>query len=105
MYAGRIVEQGEVVDVFERSQHPYTRGLLRSVPNLSRERKSELPTIEGVVPSLIDPPAGCRFADRCWWRTERPAAEQQRCLDEDPLPRMVGTGGVACHFPLEASDR
>ena len=103
MYAGRIVEQGEVVDVFERCQHPYTRGLLRSVPTLSRARKSDLPTIEGVVPSLVDPPSGCRFVDRCGRRMERNAAEQQHCVNDDPQPRAVERGRVACHFPLEAT--
>ena len=56
MYAGRVVEQAGVVDIFERSRHPYTRGLLRSIPQKGRANKAELPTIEGVVPSLLNPP-------------------------------------------------
>ena len=51
MYAGRIVEQAGVVDIFKRSSHPYTKGLLRSLPQKGRGKKAELPTIEGVVPS------------------------------------------------------
>ena len=97
MYAGRVVEQGDVVDIFERSKHPYTKGLLRSIPRKGTTRKSELPTIEGVVPSLLDPPQGCRFAERCWHRPKLSEVDQRRCVDEDPAP---GADGVACHFPL-----
>ena len=97
MYAGRVVEQGDVVDIFERSKHPYTRGLLRSIPRRGTPRKSELPTIEGVVPSLLDPPEGCRFADRCAHRSELSEVDQGRCFTEEP---SLGTERVACHFPL-----
>ena len=102
MYAGRIVELGEVVHLFERSEHPYTKGLLRSIPRKGLSRKSELPTIEGVVPSLIDPPEGCRFAERCWRRTELSAAEQERCLTEAPTLDRKEQSLAACHFPVGA---
>jgi oligopeptide/dipeptide ABC transporter ATP-binding protein len=102
MYAGRIVEQGNVVDLFERSRHPYTTGLLRSIPKKDTPRKSDLPTIEGVVPSLLDPPSGCRFAERCWHRHELRELERSRCVEEDP---PLGQDRVACHFPLEAASR
>ena len=102
MYAGRIVELGEVVHLFERSEHPYTKGLLRSIPRKGLSRKSELPTIEGVVPSLIDPPEGCRFAERCWRRTELSAAEQERCLIEAPTLDRKEQSLAACHFPVGA---
>ena len=102
MYAGRIVELGEVVHLFERSEHPYTKGLLRSIPRKGLSRKSELPTIEGVVPSLIDPPEGCRFAERCWRRTELSAAEQKRCLTEAPTLDRKEQSLAACHFPVGA---
>ena len=97
MYAGRLVEQGSVTEIFEESKHPYTKGLLRSIPRRGQIRKSELPTIEGVVPSLLNPPQGCRFADRCWHRRELSEVERGRCVDEDPA---LGDGQVACHFPL-----
>lgn len=102
MYAGRIVELGDVVQIFERSEHPYTKGLLRSLPRRGLSRKSELPTIEGVVPSLLSPPRGCRFADRCWRRQERTPGEQQRCDDEVPALEQKEQGLAACHFPVGA---
>ena len=102
MYAGRIVELGEVVQLFERSEHPYTRGLLRSIPRKGVSRKSELPTIEGVVPSLLDPPKGCRFADRCWRRIQLTAADQNRCVGEDPTLDQKDQVLAACHFPVGA---
>ncbi|MCA9729806.1 MAG: hypothetical protein KC729_19135, partial [Candidatus Eisenbacteria bacterium] len=58
-------------------------------------KSQALPTIEGIVPSLVHPPTGCRFADRCRW-------VQDRCRVEDPKLRELAPGhGVACHFPLE----
>jgi len=65
MYAGRVAEQGNVYDIFDRPTHPYTRGLLASIPRLETVPKSELPIIEGMVPGLLDLPAGCRFENRC----------------------------------------
>ena len=65
MYAAEIVEQGSADDVFSRPRHPYTLGLLRSVPRLDRPRGPRLETIEGLPPNLLDPPTGCRFAARC----------------------------------------
>ncbi len=100
MYAGRIVEQDDVYDIFRRSRHPYTRGLLRSLPQKGTPKKMELPTIEGVVPSLLDPPKFCRFADRCWKRKRLSAAEQKRCFEEDPQLRPFEGGLVACHYPV-----
>jgi peptide/nickel transport system ATP-binding protein len=65
MYAGQIIEQGVVDDVFASPQHPYTWGLLGSIPRLDRPKPGRLPTIRGLPPSLIDLPEGCRFAPRC----------------------------------------
>jgi oligopeptide/dipeptide ABC transporter ATP-binding protein len=67
MYAGRVVERAPVRDLFARPKHPYTKGLLESIPKLGARHgaRRRLPTIEGMVPSLIHPPVGCRFADRC----------------------------------------
>ena len=70
MYAGRVVEQAPVKEIFSSPKHPYTRGLLRSVPVLSADAKAfvnrrRLETIPGIVPSLLELPQGCRFQDRC----------------------------------------
>ena len=104
MYAGRIVEQGDINDIFERSQHPYTKGLLRSLPRKGTAKKAYLPTIEGVVPSLLNPPAFCRFAERCWRRKTLSEAEQKRCFAEDPVLRPHGNGLVACHYPVSGEE-
>jgi peptide/nickel transport system ATP-binding protein len=65
MYAGRIVEQAPTQAIFDAPEHPYTWGLLRSIPRLERPRSEELVAIPGRPPSLIDPPGGCRFHPRC----------------------------------------
>jgi oligopeptide/dipeptide ABC transporter ATP-binding protein len=91
MYAGRVAEQGTVDDVYHRPSHPYTRGLLSSIPRLEYPRKTRLKTIEGMVPGLMDLPAGCRFNNRC-------AHVQDRCREETPgLERITGEHAVACH--------
>ncbi|MEY3608839.1 MAG: hypothetical protein RLZZ447_1627, partial [Verrucomicrobiota bacterium] len=71
MYAGRVAEAGPVEAIFDRPAHPYTRGLLDSIPRLEGERKSRLRVIEGMVPGLRDLPAGCRFQNRCPHRVDR----------------------------------
>lgn len=65
MYAGRIAERAPVKELFRNPQHPYTRGLLDSIPRLETPAKSELKIIEGMVPALEDLPEGCRFRSRC----------------------------------------
>lgn len=65
MYAGRVVEEADVHAVFESPLHPYTQGLLSSIPRLESVSKSTLPTIPGVVPNIEDLPLGCRFSNRC----------------------------------------
>jgi oligopeptide/dipeptide ABC transporter ATP-binding protein len=104
MYAGRVVENGTVEAIFERSLHPYTMGLLRSIPRRGVGRKRELPTIEGMVPSLFEPPDGCRFADRCWRRKGLDPADQTRCYEEDPVLRPYEGGRVACHYPVNGTE-
>ena len=64
MYCGRIIEQGPVDALFEQPRHPYTAGLLASVPRIRPDRLPRLPTIPGIVPDLLDLPDGCRFRDR-----------------------------------------
>jgi peptide/nickel transport system ATP-binding protein len=71
MYAGKVAEQGSVYDIFDRPSHPYTRGLLSSIPTLNAIPKSTLSVIEGMVPGLRDLPPGCRFENRCPYASER----------------------------------
>jgi oligopeptide/dipeptide ABC transporter ATP-binding protein len=90
MYAGQVAEQGTVEAIFRRPMHPYTRGLLASIPRLSTARKSRLPTIEGSVPGLHEMPVGCRYQNRC------PYA-QPRCADgRPPLEAVEERHAVAC---------
>lgn len=84
MYAGQIVEDGSVDDIFYTSQHPYTWGLLGSLARLDRPRTERLAQIAGAPPSLLDPPSGCRFAPRC-------AFEFDRCDQPPPLDHDGGT--------------
>lgn len=89
MYAGKVVEEAPVRTLFHTPRHPYTEGLLRSIPRLD-ERRESLPVIEGMVPNLLDLPSGCRFHPRC------PRAER-RCREEAPALRSFGEGHrVAC---------
>jgi peptide/nickel transport system ATP-binding protein len=97
MYAGRIVEQAGVETLFARPQHPYTVGLLGSIPRLDLEQE-RLPAIEGQVPNPLQPVAGCRFHPRCPFAIER-------CRREDPPPLSMGDGHLAACWraPLEAN--
>lgn len=70
MYAGEIVEEATVLDLFNQPLHPYTKGLLNSLPDIESEQEY-LPSIEGVVPSPSDMPSGCRFFDRCEFATDQ----------------------------------
>ncbi len=70
MYAGKVAESGTVYDIFDHPSHPYTQGLLSSIPTLNTEPKARLNVIEGMVPGLMDLPAGCRFENRCPNRQE-----------------------------------
>jgi oligopeptide/dipeptide ABC transporter ATP-binding protein len=97
MYAGSVVETGQVADVFERPTHPYTKGLLDSVP-VSAERGADLKSIGGTPPDLHSIPTGCVYQARC------PLA-RQRCFDERPALRTTAPGqAAACHFSEEIPD-
>jgi oligopeptide/dipeptide ABC transporter ATP-binding protein len=76
MYAGKIVESGPAAKVYRQPCHPYTAGLLASVPRLDEPRKIRLAPIEGQPPDLIDPPAGCGFFDRCRYKCAACASTQ-----------------------------
>jgi peptide/nickel transport system ATP-binding protein len=86
MYAGRVVEQGSKRDLFYDPQHPYTWGLLGSIPRLDRPRAERLHTIEGSPPSLINPPEGCKFRPRCPHAFEK-------CTQEPTLENHVEDRG------------
>jgi oligopeptide/dipeptide ABC transporter ATP-binding protein len=92
MYAGRVVESGDVREIFRNPAHPYTRGLLNSIPHLGRKRR-RLEAIAGQPPSLIDPPRGCRFAARC-------PQKMARC-DDYPPQFEVSTGHKAACWLAE----
>ncbi|MEA2683913.1 MAG: oligopeptide transport system ATP-binding protein [Chloroflexota bacterium] len=83
MYAGEIVEEGPVEQIFEHPQHPYTWSLLRAVPRIDSNRHARLQSIEGLPPDLIQPPPGCAFHPRCPFRVEK-------CFTDDPP--LVGVG-------------
>jgi peptide/nickel transport system ATP-binding protein len=85
MYAGALVEEGTVEQIFSRPHHPYTIGLLQSIPGLEGERGTELYTIRGSIPNLSRLPSGCRFHPRCPFATER-------CRQEAPPLRDLGDG-------------
>jgi oligopeptide/dipeptide ABC transporter ATP-binding protein len=92
LYLGRAVEIAATADLFERPRHPYTRGLLSSVPiadPLAARERREAP-LAGELPSPLAPPSGCVFRTRCRWAVER-------CARETPRLRSVGQSEVACH--------
>jgi len=91
MYAGRVVERGSVDDVYERPRHPYTQGLLASIPRLTDTVHGPLVSIGGGAPSLLHLPGGCAFHPRC-------PHEQPDCRIDDPQLRDVGLVRVACHY-------
>lgn len=90
MYAGRVVESGDILDIFETPQHPYTVGLLESLPKLHGETGALRP-IEGNVPDALALPPGCRFHPRCPFRFEP-------CPVEHPAFVVRGNHGAACHY-------
>ena len=97
MYAGRIVEQAPVAELFARPQHPYTVGLLGSIPRLDLEQ-TRLPAIEGVVPNPLSPIAACRFHPRCPFAIEK-------CRRDEPAAMPMGDRHLAACWraPLEAN--
>jgi peptide/nickel transport system ATP-binding protein len=99
MYAGKVIEEAPVAALFREPRHPYTQGLIRSIPRIDRVtmRKRRLEAIAGVVPSLLEPASGCRFAPRC------PHASAA-CLAAAPELREVAPGHrVACILPGSAA--
>jgi peptide/nickel transport system ATP-binding protein len=98
MYSARIAEQGTAREIFSRPLHPYTAGLLRSVPRLDQPRGRKLETIEGMPPNLLDPPLGCRFAPRC------PARLDACVAAPPPLDEVEAGHWSACIRAREMTD-
>ena len=97
MYAGRIVEEADVLDIYGAPAHPYTRGLLESIPRLD-QKGQELASISGLPPNLMRIPPGCAFHPRC-------VMARQICSQELPLLEPVGPNrAAACHFSQEVLD-
>jgi oligopeptide/dipeptide ABC transporter ATP-binding protein len=94
MYAGKIVERGTARDIYRTPGHPYTLGLLNSVPRLDLPRKEKLDPIEGQPPDLTNLPRGCAFRERCRFAVAR-------CAEEAPPLRSVGDGHLSACFVAE----
>ena len=88
MYAGKIIERGTAMEIYKNPRHPYTLGLLRSVPRLDEPRKEKLSPIEGMPPDLVDLPAGCSFRARCNFAVDR-------CAEETPPLATVAEAHLA----------
>lgn len=98
MYCGKVVESGTIEDIVEHPAHPYSLGLLNSIPRLSGDQK-RLEQIPGMVPSPFDLPLGCKFAPRCQYK-------QEVCDTKEPtLCHISSRHETLCHFPLEGGDR
>ena len=94
MYAGKVVEEASTIDLFETPRHPYTEGLLNSIPQLGERKDERLYVIKGTVPHPLHMPKGCRFNPRC------PYA-QDRCREEAPELLPVGDNHyVSCFYPV-----
>jgi oligopeptide transport system ATP-binding protein len=101
MYAGYIIESASCKDVYSDTRHPYTLGLLDSIPRLDVEHKEKLTPIEGLPPDLIGLAPSCPFAPRCRFQKE---LELQRCLEEMPPLEPVGPGHkIACWVDVTSS--
>jgi oligopeptide/dipeptide ABC transporter ATP-binding protein len=95
MYAGKIVEHGTVEEIFAHPRHPYTKGLMKSIPSLDDHKDRQLSTIPGTVPSLFELPKGCRFNTRCSY------AKEVCFTAHPPLLPVVGNHLSACYFASE----
>jgi peptide/nickel transport system ATP-binding protein len=94
MYLGRIVEQGDGEAIFTNPAHPYTEALVRGIPQPDPDKRRELISIEGEVPSLTNRPSGCEFHPRCKYA-------QDHCRRERPIEQQLNDGRtVQCHYPL-----
>jgi len=99
MYAGKVVENAPVLALFESPKHPYTKGLLASIPKLETKRKSRLSIIEGRVPSLDEFPKGCRFSNRCPYVMDICSTESPPLIDVD------GSHSASCYLLAEVENK
>jgi oligopeptide/dipeptide ABC transporter ATP-binding protein len=99
MYGGRFMEHSGVDDLYEHPRHPYTAGLLGSLPMPGAQRPERLVTIPGLPPDPVAMPPGCPFAPRC------PYSDNKRCVEALPdIVELAPGHGAACHYPLGADD-
>lgn len=97
MYCGKIIETGNTIDVVNNQKHPYTEGLINSIPDLDKD-KNRLEAIPGIVPNMFNLPKGCNFSPRCKYC-------QDICMEKEPELVEVGENHyVACHFPLKRGE-
>lgn len=89
MYLGQVIEEADVLSIFEKPLHPYTQGLLKSIPRTERNQNEKLYVIKGKVPALNQIPTGCRFAPRCDFATEK-------CLTSAPALESYGNRKIRC---------
>jgi peptide/nickel transport system ATP-binding protein len=97
MYLGRIVESGPVAEIFRRPRHPYTQALMRAMPSMDPDRRTEAPPLFGDPPNPINPPSGCRFRTRCAY------AEEVCARVSPPLDSIDLDHQVACHMLMPGS--
>ena len=109
MYLGRLVEIGDIDEVFDHPAHPYTQALLSAIPlpDPQKERRRKRIVLQGDLPSPADPPSGCHFRTRCqMFAHELDEARRQRCIDESPA-LIDRTGSQdrldACHYATQSS--
>jgi oligopeptide/dipeptide ABC transporter ATP-binding protein len=95
MYLGKVVESGETENVINRPRHPYTLALRSAVPHLGGPGMGQ--ALAGEIPSVAEPPSGCRFRSRCRFA-------QARCAEEEPALRVFDGRMVACHFAEEIAN-
>lgn len=89
MYAGKVMEEGSVYEIFDKPKHPYTIGLLSSIPTIDGDRRERLKSINGSIPSLMEMPNGCRFNPRCAYATEK-------CINDEPPLESLGLRRISC---------
>jgi len=92
MYAGKIVETGSVLEIFQKPWHPYAQGLIASIPSIEKSSNQTLASIPGSPPNLLDPPTGCRFHPRCIY------AQDLCTINDPPLVDVSPRHKAACHL-------
>ncbi|AXF55375.1 ABC transporter ATP-binding protein [Salicibibacter kimchii] len=94
MYSGKVVEEGDAYSIFKQPLHPYTEGLMSSIPTLEGESEEQLEAIPGTVPNPSELPKGCNFYGRCKYGTEK-------CKEQEPILEPLNGNRVSCWYPLK----